>query len=164
MTLAILFKLVHVFAAFWFIGGILGRTVALRQAARTTNVKTVEPLVNLAGIFEKSMVIPGSLLVLIAGIVTAVLGGWSLFGFLEGQRTNWLLLSLALFLSNIPLIPFVYTPRGRIFDAALRDALERGAVTPRLASAFADPVVAAAHLYELMTITLIVILMVLKPL
>lgn len=163
MSLTLVLKLVHVLAAFWFVGGIIGRTVTQQTAARSGDVKTVQLLMRLNEIFDKRMVIPGSMLVLIAGIVTAMLGGWSMFGFLQGARTNWLLVSLALYLSNIPLIPLVYNPRGKKFDDALQDAAEKNEITPALCAAFRDPIVVAAHWYEIVTIVIIIALMVMKP-
>lgn len=163
MSLTVVFKLLHILTAFWFVGGVLGRAIVLRQASRANNPQTVQQLMQLTDIFEKRMVIPGSMAVLIVGIITAILGGWSLFGFLQGANTNWLLLSLVLYLTNIPLIIFVYNPRGKIFGDALQDALAQNVVTPQLRAAFHDRVVAAAHAYELVTIFVIVILMVTKP-
>lgn len=163
MSLTITFKLIHVLVAFWFVGGILGRTFTQQAAARAADVKSVQLLMRLNEFFEKRIVIPGSLLVLLAGIVTAVLGSWSMFGFLEGARTNWLLVALALFLSNIPLIPFVYNPRGKNFDRALENAAAKSEITPELRAAFHDPVVATAHGYEIITIVIIIALMVMKP-
>ena len=59
----------------------------------------------------------------------------------------WLLVALLLFLSMIPLVPLVFLPRGRVFEAALEDARERGEVTPELRTAFRDPAVAFARRY-----------------
>ena len=162
MSPTLLFKLAHVLTAFWFVGGVLGRAIVLRQAARTTNPKQIEQYMRLTDVFEKAMVIPGSLAVLVFGIFTALAGSWSMFGFLQGARTNWLLVSLLLYLSNIPLIFFVYNPRGKVFGAALEDSLAQNVVTPQLNAALNDRVVTAAHVYSL-TIFIIVILMVTKP-
>ena len=49
----------------------------------------------------------------------------------------------------LPLIPLVFVPRGRVFEATLAEATARGVVTPELAAAWRDPVVRAAHWYEL---------------
>jgi hypothetical protein len=76
---------------------------------------------------------------------------------------NWLLVSLVLYLSLVPLIVGVFLPRGRVFDRVLQDARAQGRVTPALAVAFADPVVAAAHAWELLVIGLVIALMVTKP-
>jgi len=46
---------------------------------------------------------------------------------------------------------------------SLDDAIRAGSVTERLRSAFRDPVVRAAHVWELIAIALIIWLMILKP-
>lgn len=81
MSLVLVMKLVHVLAVFWFIGGMIGRTIT-QQAAHTSNFETMQTLMRLNDIFEKRRVIPGSMLVFIVGVIAAILGGWSLFGFL----------------------------------------------------------------------------------
>ena len=53
--------------------------------------------------------------------------------------------------------------RGRVFERALAEATERGEVTPELGVAFRDPAVAAARIYEVIVVALIVVLMVVKP-
>jgi hypothetical protein len=100
---------------------------------------------------------------LLFGIGAAVAGGWPLLGFLQGARSNWLLVSLLLFLSMIPVIVYVFVPRGRVFAQALEDALRRERVTPELRAAFADKYVATAHVYELVVTFFIIALMVAKP-
>jgi hypothetical protein len=57
----------------------------------------------------------------------------------------------------------VFLPRGRVFDAALEDATAQGAVTDRLRAAFRDPVVFAAHVYELAAMVVVLALMIAKP-
>ena len=163
MTLPLLLKLIHVLAAFWFIAGLLGRWVCLTRAARATDVHIAKALNEAAGPFEKLMVIPGSFAVPLAGVLTAWAQGWPLLGFLQGAQANWLLVSWVLFLTNIPLINLVFLPRGRVFEKAMQDAVAQGRVTPELTAAFHDPVVTAAHTYELAVVAIIVILMVTKP-
>ena len=82
---------------------------------------------------------------------------------MQGAAQNWLLVSLLLFLSLIPLIRFVFLPRGKPFEAALQDALAREVVTDELRARLNDPVVAAAHIYEGVVILLILYFMVVKP-
>ena len=53
--------------------------------------------------------------------------------------------------------------RGRVFERALAEATERGEVTPELGVAFRDPAVAAARIYEVIVVALIILLMVEKP-
>jgi hypothetical protein len=73
------------------------------------------------------------------------------------------LVSLVLYLSTIPVIVGVFIPRGRVFEAALQEALAAGHVTPRLTAAFGDRVVAQAHTYEWVVLGLVILLMVVKP-
>ena len=163
MSLALIIKLVHMWGGIGLIVGILGRGIILRQARRSGQIGKVAALTRLAGHFERLLVIPCSYIILLFGAGAAAIGGWPLFGFLQGARSNWLLVSLLLFLSMIPLIIFVFIPRGRVFGQALEDALRRERVTPELMAAFADKYVAAAHVYELVTLFCIVILMITKP-
>lgn len=69
--------------------------------------------------------------------------------------------SLLLYVPLFAMVPLVFLPWGRVFDRALVDARQRGAVTPALASAFRDPAVAAARTLELVVV--IMALMVVKP-
>src|SRR6478672_9258216 len=121
MDLALILKLLHIVIAFGFVGGVLGRTFAMGQASRTADVTTIQALVQLGGRFEYLMVRPGSLLLLLGGLLTAWVEGWPILGFLQGGATNWVLASLLLYLSTLPLIIAVFLPRGRIFETALRE-------------------------------------------
>ncbi len=163
MTFALIFKLLHVLVALWFITGLLGRNLTLAQAKKTTEVHTVNSLVQLAGRFERLMVIPGSQAVLLLGLFTAWAQGWPILGFLQGGHANWLLASLLIYLTVIPLIIWVFVPRGKVFEAALKDALVQQHVTPALRAAFTDRAVAWAHRMELTAVAIVVILMVTKP-
>jgi hypothetical protein len=70
---------------------------------------------------------------------------------------------VVLLLSVLPLVPLVFLPRGRVFEAAMASARAAGTVTPELRAAFADPMVAFAHWYEVTAVGIVVALMVLKP-
>jgi len=163
LSLVILMKLLHVLTGIWFISGLLGRWIALDHAAKATDVQNVTTLVGLGGRFERLMVIPGSMAVLPFGFVVAGLQGQPVLGFLQGAGSNWLLVSIVLYLSAIPLIPLIFLPRGKRFEAALADAQTRGEVTPALKAAFEDRVVFAAHVYELLMVLVVTTLMVTKP-
>jgi uncharacterized membrane protein len=141
----LLLKLLHVVTGILFISGLLGRTLTMWQASRTTDVRFVQALVRLAGLFERWMVIPGSLAVLGFGLLTAWAQRWPLLGALQGSPSNWLLVSTLLYLSMIPLVRWVFLPRGRVFAGALEDALAAGQVTPELRAAFRDRAVGLAH-------------------
>jgi uncharacterized membrane protein len=148
--------LVHVVAAFWFVGGLLGRDVTLARARRGRDVGVVAELVGQAGTFERSMARPGSIAVLAAGLLAVWARDLSF-------TTGWVLASLVLYLSLIPLVPLVFLPRGRIFESALADAVGRGEITDELAAAFRDRAVAWARGYEAAVVAVVVVLMVTKP-
>jgi hypothetical protein len=152
-------KLVHVFVAFWFLAGILGRNVVIRKAARTTDVTVVEGLMDAVGRMEMLMVRPGSFAVLLFGLLTAWLEHLPWFE----SGAYWLPTSLFVFLSAFVFVPIVFIPRGRIFEEALAGSRERGIVLPELTAAFRDRAVWFARSYELVAIAFVVALMVLKP-
>jgi hypothetical protein len=151
--------LLHVTCAFWFVSGLVGRGVTLAKARSATDIRLVGYTVELAGRFERWMVIPGSITVLLAGLLATRIKHIPF----TGQGTRWLLLSLILFLSTLPLVPLVFIPRGRVFERELEDAKRRGEVPPALRTAFRDPAVAAARWYEVVAVAVIVTLMVVKP-
>jgi hypothetical protein len=156
-------KFLHVITAFWFIAGLIGRTLTMWQATKVDDVRMVKLLVGLGGYFERWMVRPGSLAVLGFGLATAWLQNWPLLGTPAGLHVNWIWVSLALSLSMIPVIALVFIPRGKIFEAALSGALEQNQVTPELKASFRDRPVKLAHRYELIITVVIILLMVIKP-
>ena len=151
-------KLVHVLVAFGFITGLLGRWILLGNAAKAEDVETAYRLSQAASPFEK-LVIQGGNLVLPAGLLTAWAQGYEWLGL----TTGWMLASVVILLSVLPLVPLVFLPRGKVFEAAMSAARAAGTVTPELRAAFRDPAVAFAHRYELGVVTVVVALMVLKP-
>ena len=163
MSLILILKLVHILTAIWFISGLLGRWVALNRAGKATDVRVAFELSELAGRFEQLMVIPGSILVLVLGLIAAWVAGLPVFGFLQGASANWLLVSLVLYISTIPLVPLLFLPRGVRFGEALQVALEECEVTSDLQAAFSDPAVLAGHIYEFVVVFGVLALMVLKP-
>jgi hypothetical protein len=103
------------------------------------------------------------MILLVLGVAAAIVQGRPFLGPLQGAPVDWLFVSLLLYLSVIPLVPLVFLPKGRVFEATLAAAGERGDVTPELAAAFRDPVVRAAHVYELGAVTVVLVLMLTKP-
>ena len=61
--------LLHVAVAFWFVAGLIGRNLTLTRARSRQQVRLVAELVELAGRFERLMVIPGSFAVLLLGLL-----------------------------------------------------------------------------------------------
>ena len=162
MTLFALLKLVHIASAIWFSAGLLGRWYALSAASRAPDIRLTRAFGDLSGRFENAMVIPGSIAVLVSGIITALVGGLPLLGPVQGG-SSWLLAALLIFAAIMVLVPTVFLPRGRLFGAALAEATAQDQVTPRLRAAFADRVVVRSHWAELLGVGAILALMVLKP-
>jgi uncharacterized membrane protein len=149
----------HVFAAFALVAGTIGRNLSLARARTGNDLRRVGAFAELADVFDRRMVIPGSLAVLVLGLWAAIAGGYSFTA--SGNR--WLLVALILYLGVFAIVPTVYIPRGRMFEAALGEAKAQGGMTPELTSALRDPVVAAARTAEMIAVAVIVTLMVAKP-
>jgi hypothetical protein len=163
MTIALIVKLLHVLVGFALVTGIVGRDVTLRRAARAADLPSVHALLDVATVFERAFVRPMSLLVLVFGLAAAWVRGMPILGTLAGGSANWLLVSLVLFVGIALLVPLVFLPRGRAFEAALADADARGQVTPELSAAFRDPATERARLAEATGLVVVIALMVLKP-
>ena len=97
--------------------------------------------------------------ILPAGLLTAWIQGYEWLGL----TTGWMLVSTILVVSIIPLVPLIFIPRGRVFAAAMATARDRGTVTPELQAAWHDPAVSFARRYELAAVSIVIVLMVLKP-
>ncbi len=154
---------IHVLCVFWLLAGVLGRAATTARARRSNDIGEVRTLMGLSSVFETRMVRPSTGFVLLFGLLAAWLHGWPILGALQGAHTNWVLASLLIYLSIIPVIVFVFVPRGKVFRAVLEEAVERRQVTPALRAAMNDPAVAAAHVYEMGMILAITVLMVMRP-
>jgi hypothetical protein len=163
MDLATLSKLVHVLIGFGLIAGIVGRTFAIRQASRSDDLGQVRTLMDLAGRFERLLVIPCSMLVVLFGLTTAWLQGYPILGSLVGGATNWVFVALLISLALAALVPLIFLPRGRLFEGAMAEAVGQGQVTPELHVAFADRQVAFARWAEAIGMVVLIALMVTKP-
>ena len=159
MDLTDLLQLLHVISGFVLVAGIVGRNVLLSRARRSDDISTIQHLVDAAAPFERFMVIPGSFVVLLFGILT----WWTQRLPVWQSGSRWVTVSLIAFLTIIPLVPLVFAPRGRKFDAALAFAVRDGRVTPELSAALRDPLVAGARAYEVAIIFIVIVLMVTKP-
>ena len=156
--LALLLKLGHVLLAFALVAGLLGRWILLTRAARTDDVEHAHLLAEAAGPFER-IVQSVSPIVVVFGLVTAWAQGYPWLGLTAG----WMLLTVLLIIPILVLVPTVFLPRGRVFEAAMAEARQAGTVTPALRAAWADPAVAMARRFELAAMAVIVFLMVVKP-
>ena len=161
--IGLLIEWTHILSVLWMVGGTAGRAVCTGLAGRSEDLNAVRTLMQASSAFEMKMVRPASIVVLVTGLITAQQGGWPILGFLQGASVNWVLAALAIYLSIIPVIVFIFLPRGRIYHRALQDAITRGVVTPELRAAQHDPAVRFARTYEIMILLVITFLMVVKP-
>jgi Predicted integral membrane protein (DUF2269) len=162
VTITTLVVVAHALLGVLFIAGLIGRWIVLGLSQRATDLPSMKTLAAAAGPFERLVIVVPSF-VLLFGVAAAYLQGRSVLGPLTGGSVDWLFVSLLLFISPLPLVPLVFLPRGRIFEAAMASAEANGGITPELQSAWRDPVVRAAHVYELGSVTLVLILMLTKP-
>ena len=88
--------LLHVVAAFLFVGGLIGRNLTLMMARTSQDIRMVAQFLALAGRFESWLVIPGSFAVLLLGLLAAFSEHLSFVA--EGNR--WLLVSLLIFVAT----------------------------------------------------------------
>jgi hypothetical protein len=102
----------------------------------------------------------GSIATLVTGVLLTWLGHWPL---LNAGIPTWTLVGAALFLATIPLVIWVYVPRGKVFGKVFQEALAQNAVTVALRAALSDPVISACYLYEYIMFPVVVALMVIKP-
>ena len=164
MNLYTIMKLLHVLAAFWFVGGLVGRDFAFWQAGRATNVQAVQALLQISDFFERYGVIPVSLAVFLFGLIATLLQKWPLLGFLQGSPINWLLVSFILYLGiSLAIGPLKLVPRRKQRTHALEEAFTQGVITPELTASLHDKVVVQFRMVELAIVVVIIILMVTKP-
>lgn len=163
MTWYTIARLFHILAVILFIGGLFARQLVRSYAKNAGDIRSFATLNQAAGKIESILVRPGSILTLVFGVLLALLGGFPIFGFLQGASQNWLLVSNLLLIGSIVIVPTVFLPRGRKFEPLLQAALAKGELTPELRAAMDDGVVKLAHIYEEVSVILVVILMVLKP-
>ena len=105
--------LLHVPVAFAFVAGLLGRDIMIAQARRSRDLGSITELLAVANRFD-AIVKVTSVAVLVFGLLATVLGDLSLSG------NAWLVTSLVLYVALGLLVPIVFLPRGRVFDAGTR--------------------------------------------
>lgn len=163
MNIYLLFRFLHILSAALLLGGILARQLTRSFASRAADPHSIALAYRAADPIEKYMVIPGSMLVVVFGVILSLVAGAPLLGFLQGASQNWLLVSIILMLITMALVPAVFLRRGRQFDRHLQQALYQGEITPQLRASLNDPVVRLAHYFEIAAIVLVIFLMVFKP-
>ena len=160
MSWYLLLKLAHIVCVLTLVSGMLGRSVVRLRLPKTNALQMLQELMVLVGHFDDWLVIRGSILTLVTGVLLAWVGA---LPYVKAGHPTWTLVSLVLFLTIIPLVIFIFVPRGRAFGRVFQTAIAEQRITPDLRAALADPAVRAATIYEFIAIGLILCLMVLKP-
>ena len=162
MDIATGLKVLHALTGALLLGGLVARWVSLGAAARARDVHDVRTLLAVTARFER-LVIAMFFVVLILGVSTAIVQGRPFLGPLQGHHVDWLFASFVLYILTIPLVPLVFVPRGKVFEAALERAGTAGPVPDDLRAAFRDRAVLGAHVFELVGVFVVFALMVGKP-
>ena len=152
----------HALTGAILLGALIGRWTILGLAQRAESLEAMVTLTRAARPFERIVIIIPNVVVIL-GAILVVAQGRPFLGPFQGAPVDWLFVSIILVISVPALVPTVFIPRGRVFEAALEEATTRGEVTPALLTAWQDPVTRAARYYELSAVTVVFILMVAKP-
>jgi uncharacterized membrane protein len=163
MSLLLVVRFLHIASAVWFIGGVVARQIVRAYSKRTEDVQRFAIMSEAAGRIETSMVIPGNFAVIVFGVIYGLMIDAPILGFLQGASRNWLLVSNILLLLGFFNIPLVFIPKGKLFDVALKDALAKGQMTPKLRAQMDDRTVRIVHFIELAALAVITVLMVFRP-
>ena len=62
--------LAHVVSAFWMMAGLAGREISFSKARQARDVRDVATITDVAGRFDRLLVIPGSMAVLLLGLAS----------------------------------------------------------------------------------------------
>jgi uncharacterized membrane protein len=156
-------KYLHITAVAITVGGMFARQLVRSLAGKSDDVKSVVSLTHAAVRMDRAMVIPGSNLMILFGIILAVMQRWPILGFLQGADRNWLLVSNLLLIVMIVLIPGVFIPHNKKVETLLQTAQAERHVTPELSAALNDRRNLMAHRVEEAIVLVVAALMVLKP-
>ncbi len=160
MNLYGLVKVLHILAVTAVIAGVVGRALIRARLVRLDDIHIMREFVDLEGHFDQWLVIYGSMATLLTGLLLTWLGHWPLF---QAGVPTWTLVGTMLFLATIPLVIWVYIPRGKVFGKVFAEALEQKRITVELRAAFSDRVIHASYLYEYIMFPVVLTLMVVKP-
>ncbi len=158
-----LLLLLHIFSAIGLYCGMAGRLVTFEMARRANSASAVVALLRASDFFERRLAIPGSMLVLVFGLLVTVGGPWGRQLTAAGANLGWLIASVVLFLALIPAIPLYLLPARKRRDLAVEASAAEGQITPALRAALDDRGVRLYRAVELAVVVVITWLMVAKP-
>lgn len=155
-----LLKLAHILCVVALLSGLIGRGLLRLRIPHITSIQVLQEIMALVGRFDELLVVRGSQLTLVTGLLLGWIGEWP---YIVAHRPTWIFLSLLLFLSQLPFVFLIFIPRGKQFGKVFQVALAEERITPELRAALADPAVRVATIYETITTGIIICLMILKP-
>ena len=126
MNWYLVIKYLHITAVAITIGGMFARQLVRGIALNSDDIKTVASLTHAAVRMDRAMVIPGSNLMILFGIILAVMQKWPILWLFTGADRNWLLVSNLLLLVMMVLIPVVFIPHNKKVKSLLQAALAEG--------------------------------------
>lgn len=160
MNLYGLVKVLHILAVTAFISGVVGRALIRARLLRLDDIHIVSEFIQLEGHFDEWLVVRGSIATGLSGLLLTWLGHWPL---VQAGVPTWTLVGAMLFLATIPLVIWVYIPRGKVFSMVFAEALAQKRVTVELRAALSDQVIRTSYLYEYLMLPVVLTLMVIKP-
>ena len=160
MNLYGLVKVLHILAVTAVISGVVGRALIRARLLRLDDIHIVSEFIQLEGRFDEWLVVRGSIATLLTGLLLTWLGHWPL---VNAGVPTWTLVGAVLFLATIPLVIWVYLPRGKVFCTVFQEALAQKRITVELRAAFSDQVIRTSYLYEYIMLPVVLTLMVIKP-
>lgn len=163
MSWYLIVKFLHILAVTMTIGGMYARQLVRGMVKKSDDINEIASLSRAAIRMDRALVIPGSNIMIVAGIILAIMQKWPIFGFLQGSTQNWLLVSNTLLVIMVALIPSVFIPHNNKVEILLQAALSEGRITPELSAALVDKRNGMAHHAEEIIILIVAALMVLKP-
>jgi len=161
MTLVAVLKLLHVLSAMWLVTGLLGRAVVLSSARGAPEMRILKAIADVSGRLENMMIAPGLLVVLVTGIATAIVGGISLLGPIDGGPL-WVFIPLLIMLFAVVTTPMTLA-HDRRWGEALEDAAKQDVITERLRSFLDGRAMLRRYAPDITAVAIIVVFMVLRP-
>ena len=140
MNWIVFVKFLHIVAAMVMIGGGFARQVVRGIARKSDDIHQVAFLTQAAGRIDRLMVIPGSDLVIIFGVILALVLKQPILGFIQGASRNWLLVANLLVIAILVVVFALFVPYNRRLEPIIQSALAEGHVTPELKDALDDKV------------------------
>lgn len=108
------------------VGGLFARQLVRCQALKVDDIQTFAIYSQASGAIERIMVTPGTTAILVFGIILAILGGYTILGFLQGDSQNWLLIADILLVGIVVIVPAGFIPRGKKYGLIMQSAMELG--------------------------------------